>query len=429
MDNDGLYYIDATGNYIPPYTQTKQRLGYIKTGSRFVRAGQSLFKGNFDGTKVVAESVDQHKYSRLASASYHFKNQSKADDILSKLEETKHFQLDKELSTEEHSILHNPVTNETVIAFRGTSNLKDVATDSLVLTSQELKSSRLKDSERVFEATAEKYGTDKLTTTGHSLGSTLSLHTAEKYDVEGHHFNPAVSARQANQSYSGALANNTEKQIIYRTHGDVVSVGGEFTEAPLSNREIVRVNVRPENTGHFVAHHQLDNFYTDDGVREGNMIKSEKATLLSTGLDTLDTSLKVGQLGLGVYDAVDGAEKREDTTQYAHQVSEDFNPLMGINLDPDFQWTNTDVITPLRRVGKALRTKDRRKQDRANYVENRLINNQTQTHSVSHTYYQVENSKSTRTDESFTGVRYTDESYNLPSAKRRAPRDVGLHGV
>jgi hypothetical protein len=172
-----------------------------------------------------------------------------------------------------------------------------------------------------------------------------------------------VSVRQVNQSYSGELANNTEKQTIYRTHGDFVSVAGELTEAPLSNREIVRVNVRPENTGNFVAHHQLDNFYTDDGVRVGNIIKSEKATLLTTAVDTLDTSLKVAQLGLGAYDAIEGAKKGEDSAQYAHQVSEDLNPLMGINLDPDYQWTDKDVITPLRKLGKGLRTSKRRRED------------------------------------------------------------------
>ncbi len=369
MDNNGFYYIDSTGNFIPPYAKTKSTLGYIKHANRLVRTGQSLFKGNFDtfsenGTKLVSETVAQHKYSRLAAVSYYFNDQSKANAILSKLKETRDFKLDQSLSTAEHSILHNPVTKETVIAFRGTSNLKDVATDGLVLASQELKSGRLKESERIFEATAAKYGTEnKLTTTGHSLGGNLSLHTAEKYGVEGHHFNPAVSARQVNQSYSGALADTTEKQTIYRTHGDFVSVGGEFTESPLTNREIVRVNVRPENTGNFVAHHQLDNFYTDDGVRVGDMIKSEKATLLTTAVDTLDTSLTAAQLGLAAYDAIEGAKKGEDSAQYAHQVSEDLNPLMGINLDSDYQWTDKDVITPLRKLGKGLRTSKRRRED------------------------------------------------------------------
>ena len=424
---DEYYRIDSQGNYVPPTAHIKQRIGYISTTTRFVRAGQSLFKGNFDGTAMVAESVQQHKYSRLAMASYYKENPTEVTKLLSKMQETKGFELDNELSTVEHSIFHNSVTKETVVAYRGTTNLKDVSTDFVVLTSQELKSKRLKDSERVFEATAEKYGKDNVIVTGHSLGGNLSLHTAEKYGVEGHHFNPAISARQANQSYSGALAEGTAKQTIYRTHGDFVSVGGEFTEAPLNNRDIVRVNVRPENTGSFVAHHQLDNFYTDDGVREGNMITSEKATLLTAGLDTISTGVTAAQLGIGTYDAIEGAKHGQDTATYSHQISEDFNPLMGINLDPDFHYTDDDVISPLRKLGKALRTKERRKQDNRLNNQNRLMESQAAKPNSTHAYYQVDNQKSTRTNENFTGVVYTDERYIIPSSKRRAPREVGIN--
>jgi hypothetical protein len=360
-------------------------------------------------------------------ASYYKENPTEVTKLLSKMQETKGFELDKELSTVEHSIFHNSVTKETVVAYRGTSNFKDVATDGLILTSQELKSSRLKDSERVFEATAEKYEKENIIVTGHSMGSGLSLHIGEKYGVEGHHFNPAISARQANQSYSGALVENTAKQTIYRTHGDFVSIGGEFTEAPLNNREVVRVNVRPENTGNFVAHHQLDNFYTDEGVREGNMIKSEKATLLSTGLDTISTGVTAAQLGIGTYDAIEGAKHGQDTATYSHQISEDFNPLMGINLDPDFHYTDDDVISPFRKLGKALRTTERRKQDQRLNIQNRLMDSQTNTMDSSHAYYQVANEKSTRTSENFTGTVFTDERYIIPSSKRRAPREVGIN--
>jgi predicted esterase YcpF (UPF0227 family) len=413
--NDEFFRIDSQGNYVPPYAKTKTQMGYIGTSTRFVRASQSLFKKNFDGTHVVEESVAQHKYSRLAMTSYYFKNQTKAKSILSNMTETKDFQVDKELSTVEHSILHNPQTKETVIAFRGTSNLKDVGTDALVLTSQELKSNRFKESQKVFEATAEKYGRENIVTTGHSLGGSLSINIAQLQNIEGHHFNPAISARQVDQSYTSALRNNTAKQTIYRTHGDPVSIGGELTEAPLSQRETVRVHVRPENTDNFVAHHQLNNFYTDDGVREGNVIKSEKATLLSTGLDTLDKALTVTQLGLGTYDAIDGAKHNENLQEYQHQISEDFNPLMTINVDPDFHYTDVDVLTPLYKLGKTMRSTQRRKEDKLMTLGSKPKGSYTEQpdgtirNTKGTVYRQVPNTKP---------IQY--------SAKRRSPLQLGI---
>jgi hypothetical protein len=361
------FRIDEQGRIVAP---GEAELGYFKSGTRLVRAAQSLLTQG--STKLVTESVKQHKYSRLAMASYYYKNQTKVGSILNKMQETRGFRLDTTLSTVEHSIFHNPETLETVIAFRGTSNLKDVGTDAMVLSSQELRSNRLRDSERVFEATAEKYGKENLVTTGHSLGGHLSLHTAERYDVDGHHFNPAVSARQADQSYTSALRDNTARQTVYRTHGDAVSVGGELAEAPLSNRDLIRVHVHPENTSDLVAHHQLNNFYSDNAVREGGMLRTEKASLLTTGLDTLDRTLTVAQLGYGVYHTIEGVNRDEDPEAYSHQVSQDFDPLMGLNIDPSFQWTDSEVATPLFRAGQSLRSTERRKQDERLAVEDRI---------------------------------------------------------
>ena len=72
-------------------------------------------------TENVTESVDQHKYSRLADTSYYFEDQEKAREILDNLEETRNFQLDDELSSNNASVYHHQDTGEVVLAFRGTS--------------------------------------------------------------------------------------------------------------------------------------------------------------------------------------------------------------------------------------------------------------------------------------------------------------------
>ena len=81
-----------------------------------------------EGTRKVEESIAMHKYSRLANASYdNFNskgNAGKVHDGLRKsrygyIEDLKSFEVDEELSTLDNLVLHNPITGETHISFRG----------------------------------------------------------------------------------------------------------------------------------------------------------------------------------------------------------------------------------------------------------------------------------------------------------------------
>ncbi|CAL6292269.1 unnamed protein product [Bathycoccus prasinos] len=88
-----------------------------------------------EGVESTTESVSQHKYSRLAQSSYdYFNSKGNADLVNTNLKNPKYshiddlngFELDKELSTLDDAVLHNKLTGETVISFRGTtSNIKE----------------------------------------------------------------------------------------------------------------------------------------------------------------------------------------------------------------------------------------------------------------------------------------------------------------
>ena len=88
-----------------------------------------------EGVESTTESVAQHKYSRLAQSSYdYFNSKGNADLVNTNLKNPKYshindlngFELDKELSTLDDAVLHNKLTGETVISFRGTtSNIKE----------------------------------------------------------------------------------------------------------------------------------------------------------------------------------------------------------------------------------------------------------------------------------------------------------------
>jgi hypothetical protein len=91
------------------------------------------------------------------------------------------------------------------------------------------------------------------------LGSNLSLHISEKYDVQGYHYNPAISATQV---FSKDHHNNTKTQNIYRTKIDPVSIGGEVIGDNQKNRNVITAG--NNQTDHA---HALTNFYDNKAKR------------------------------------------------------------------------------------------------------------------------------------------------------------------
>ena len=135
--------------------------------------------------KLHYETLEQHKFARLAMSSYYYNDQMYVtNNLFQAMIELDEFVLDRELSSEEHSIFHNQKTGETVITYRGTTNLDDVKTDSNIALGNEKNTKRYERSEEVFLKTKEKYGNDNIVVTGHSLGANQSLNICEKYNVK-----------------------------------------------------------------------------------------------------------------------------------------------------------------------------------------------------------------------------------------------------
>ena len=124
------------------------------------------------------ESNDQHKFARLANASYYFENQDFIDEMFSYMNELEYFEVDKDLSTEEHSIFHDKNTKETIISYRGTVNSKDMLDDTQIMISNEENTDRFKKSQEIFDRVVEKYGKNNVAVTGHSLSGGIALHIA-----------------------------------------------------------------------------------------------------------------------------------------------------------------------------------------------------------------------------------------------------------
>lgn len=327
------------------------------------------------------ETIDQHRFARLSMAAYYYENQEYVQsELFNPMIELEGFVLDRELSTEEHSVFHNSSKKETVIAYRGTSNLSDVATDSHVAMGRERHTARYKRSEAVFEKARDKYD-GSMAVTGHSLGGGISMHIAEKYDVEGHHYNPAISATQV---FSKDHYDNKTTQQIYHTELDPVSVGAHVIADHQPRRKVHRIDNDPDHHAH-----ALENFFsnkatrTDDNqrfqVRKENLRTTverhqkhfkrlydayQKVQDVDQYLDSVNSDASVvTRLPKALPRAIALAKRDVTPAEFDHQVARDLNPFFGFIPDPDYQWTDRDVITPLYRLGQYMRTADRRRMD------------------------------------------------------------------
>ena len=331
------------------------------------------------------ESNEQHKYSRLAMASYYYKDEDYVyNELFNSMDELDGFIRDNSLSTEEHSVFHNETTKETVISYRGTTSQDDIKTDSHILFGTERNTKRYERSEAVYQATKQKYGKDNLTTASHSLGGNLSIHIGETHDIPSFVFNPGISP---SQFVSKEHHNNTNKTIIYKTRLDPVSVGA-------INQKNRQVNTVANSPNHHA--HALENFFSDDAIQNDDGSYSiEKETTLETltrhrnkfkkmydvivesrnienylvenelsGLNPIDYFQKS-------YDLYQFSKTDPSPTEFNNHIATSFNPLSfigntvgnGIVIDPDYHWEDKDVITPLYNLGQYLRTDQRVKED------------------------------------------------------------------
>ena len=217
-----------------------------------------------------AESIDQHKYARLANASYdHFNGKSVHENLRKSqydyIGDLKDFEMDDELSTKDDLVLHNAKTGETVISYRGTTDdpvgkPKNFVQDWLVngqIAGGSTHTSRAKTAEKQAYRVIQKYGKQNLVVTGHSQGGGISYHIATKYDLEGHHYNPSIN--HSNVAQAGKYANNKNAQNIYKTHLDFASPLAYSKHLKKSNTTVHTVGTIKDMDSP-VSTHSIDQF-------------------------------------------------------------------------------------------------------------------------------------------------------------------------
>ena len=173
---------------------------------------------------------------------------------------------DPELSDEETAIYHDPETNKTVVAARGTevgqgvrTAARDLLADVGVATGTNAGGygSRFKRTQATYEKARDKYG-GELSATGHSLGGTLAASLAAKNNIAATTYNrgaglPRLSDLKCSRfnpfkkpEYCGKIDN-------VRVHGDGVSLLGRVFGSGRWNRKV-------KGSGGLLNRHGVANF-------------------------------------------------------------------------------------------------------------------------------------------------------------------------
>jgi pimeloyl-ACP methyl ester carboxylesterase len=124
------------------------------------------------------------------------------------------FRIDPELSTRRGQVYVNPETQQVVVAHRGTQGIHDWITD-LSMALGQTSGARFQHASKLQHLAEAKYGADRITTIGHSLGARL----AEEYGGKTHEI-IGVNGPTLLQDYGKAQRSN---QYNVRTERDVVS--------------------------------------------------------------------------------------------------------------------------------------------------------------------------------------------------------------
>lgn len=127
------------------------------------------------GTSLPADTIK--KYGRMSAVAYSANNK-----VISDLEAmgTTGWNIDTSLSDSEKKVLYKD--NEIVVAYRGTSNTKDVLNDiSLILKIDKWFSPRRSGESKHFKKVLKKYKGKTINLTGHSLGGKSVMNIMKQY--------------------------------------------------------------------------------------------------------------------------------------------------------------------------------------------------------------------------------------------------------
>jgi len=142
------------------------------------------------------------------------------------------YEYDNTLSGKYESVYHNPKSNKTVISYRGTKfDINDLESDIAIISGKEDKNKRFQNALNHFDKVQNKYK-GNISTTGHSLGASISEHVNKNRDVhKAYSFNAGSSITAVKDMLKCKLPKSIrpkwcDKLRCHKIGGDVISMAG-----------------------------------------------------------------------------------------------------------------------------------------------------------------------------------------------------------
>lgn len=156
------------------------------------------------------------------------------------------YTLDPSLSTKTSKVYLNPNTGQTVVAHRGTSGLSDWFNNAVYAVGGERAyklTPRYQEAKRVQEAAEKKYGSNKVTTIGHSQGGLQA-------ELLGKNSHEIITLNKATRPFSNHVSNN---QYDIRAEKDIVSGLNPFHHKSSNQTEVII----PSKTSNPLTEHEI----------------------------------------------------------------------------------------------------------------------------------------------------------------------------
>ena len=190
------------------YATEEERKEAIKIqkreSARRIREAKKAGKG-INGGKL---SVNQLK--GLLNASYD-----------KSIENVDGFAQDKDLSSDTTKVYHNPQTNHTIVAHKGTQGASDWLNNGVYALGGDkayMMTPRFKEAQKIQEEAEKKYGANTISTIGHSQGS-------KQAELLGKNTKEIITLNKATRPFGNTKQSN---QYDIRTTGDIVSANNPF---------------------------------------------------------------------------------------------------------------------------------------------------------------------------------------------------------
>lgn len=253
----------------------------------------SSFQKNIEqlrGPRQVLDSVEMHEYAKLVNASYLYfdhRDFNKTREYIVSSENAyipkfNEWQVSEAYSSADNLVfvkygrdLNNPTV---VIACRGTVTGPDWVTNVNMVAGGTEQVSRFKQLEETYRLLQSQYPEGAIKVTGHSQGGGLSYALAQKYNLEGYHYDPAVfpTFRQNIKSlltktspllglvdrYFQGEKKGRATQRVFKNAVDPVSMMMSVMDID-KNVRVKTVDVKSSSSNVVSSPHSLTNYFLD----------------------------------------------------------------------------------------------------------------------------------------------------------------------